>query len=118
MGFIFRISFQLSGTELIVSDFCPESVKVKIKFNPEKLNSCNYAVVFPEYQGSLDLSKGELETPELDVTGDFTFQCWMGMLNGYVKVVDDINKIDLEAIKQEVQANAPAANGGGGGCCN
>ncbi len=95
-----------------------KGIKAKIKFNPEKLTTCNYAVSFPEYQGSLDLSKGELETPELNVTQDFTFQCWMGMLNGYVKVVDDINNIDLEAIKQEVQANVPAAGSGGGSCCN
>ncbi|HEX3044166.1 MAG TPA: heavy metal transporter, partial [Bacillota bacterium] len=33
-------------------------LKTKIKFNPEKINSCNYVVTFPEYNGQLDLSKG------------------------------------------------------------
>lgn len=89
-------------------------VKTKIKFNPEKINSCNYAVIFPEYQGQLDLSKGQTETPEFTATQDFTFQCWMGMLHGYVKVVDDINNIDLKAIKKEIEAYRPV---GGGGCC-
>jgi plastocyanin domain-containing protein len=37
-------------------------VKAKIKFITEKLNSCNYVVVFPEYQGQLDLSHGQTET--------------------------------------------------------
>jgi hypothetical protein len=38
------------------------------------------------------------------------------MLHGYVKVVDDLNKIDLNAIKTEVQNYTPAG-GGTGGCC-
>ncbi|HYE83614.1 MAG TPA: sulfite exporter TauE/SafE family protein [Clostridia bacterium] len=90
-------------------------IKAKIKFNPEKLNSCNNVISFPDYGGQLDLSAGELETPTLDVTEDFTFQCWMGMLNGYVKVVDDINNIDMEAIRKDVEAYEPPA--GSGGCC-
>ncbi|MCL6591695.1 MAG: sulfite exporter TauE/SafE family protein [Firmicutes bacterium] len=85
-----------------------------IRFNAEKLNSCNYIVTFPEYRGQLDLSQGQLATPELPVIQDFTFQCWMGMLHGYVKVVDDINTIDLNAVRKEVEAYRPT---GGGGCC-
>ncbi|HEX3046637.1 MAG TPA: sulfite exporter TauE/SafE family protein, partial [Bacillota bacterium] len=89
--------------------------KAIIRFNPERLNSCNNVVAFPEFQGQLDLSQGQLATPELPVNQDFTFQCWMGMLHGYVKVVDDINKVDLNAIKKEIEAYRPV--GGGGGCC-
>lgn len=89
-------------------------IKTIIRFNPERLNGCNYVVQFPEYRGQLDLSKGQLATPELEVTRDFTFRCWMGMLNGYVKVVDDLNNIDLRKIKKEIEGYRPA---GGGGCC-
>ena len=92
-----------------------KGMKAKIKFVAEKLNSCNYAIIFPEYQGQLDLSQGQTETPPLQVTRDFTFQYGMGMLHGYIKAVDDINKVDLNAIRQEVDAYRPA--GGGGGCC-
>ena len=42
-----------------------KGIKTKIKFIPEKLNSCNYLVAFPEYQGQLDLSAKQLETPEI-----------------------------------------------------
>ncbi len=43
---------------------------------------------------------------------DFYFSCWMGMINGYVKVVDDIN---IDEIKKEVKEfELPA---GSGGCC-
>lgn len=55
-------------------------MKAVIKFKALRLSSCNGLVMFPEYNGGLDLSKGQLETPALEITRDFTFQCWMGML--------------------------------------
>jgi uncharacterized protein len=95
-----------------------KGVNTKIKFKDEKLNSCNNVVVFPELQGQLNLQEGQLETPLLTPVQDFTFQCWMGMLHGYVKVVDDITKVNLDEIKQEVQNYTPASgSSGGGGCC-
>jgi uncharacterized protein len=92
-----------------------KGVKGRIRFVADKLSSCNYAVTFPEYQGGLDLSKGQLETPYLTITEDFTFQCGMGMLHGYVKVVPDSSHFDLQAVKRQVAAYKPAA--GSGGCC-
>ncbi|MCX7922434.1 MAG: sulfite exporter TauE/SafE family protein [Clostridia bacterium] len=93
-----------------------KGVKAKIKFDTEKLNSCNNIVVFPEYRGQLNLDGGKTETPYITPEQDFTFQCWMGMLNGYVKVVDDINNINIEDIKNEVDNYVPVASGSGGGC--
>ncbi len=90
-----------------------KGVKVKFKFNVKNINQCNYVVQFPEYGGGLDFSKGEYETPELDVETDFGFSCGMGMINGYVKVVDDINNIDLEGIKQEAAQYIPIGTAGG-----
>jgi sulfite exporter TauE/SafE/plastocyanin domain-containing protein/copper chaperone CopZ len=91
-----------------------KGIKAVIRFRPEALTSCNNPVVFPEYNGALDLSKGQLETPPLPVSGDFGFQCWMGMLHGYVKVVDDLSKVDTGRLRAEIAAyRAPAA----GGCC-
>lgn len=91
-----------------------KGVKTVIRFHAEKLNSCNYIVTFPDYNGSLDLSQGQTETPELTPESDFTFECGMGMLHGYVKVVENINNIDLDEIKNEVSEYKPAS---GGGCC-
>lgn len=95
-----------------------KGVKAKIKFKTDELNSCNSVVVFPEYRGQLNLQSGQIETPYLTPQQDFTFQCGMGMLHGYVKVVDDINKVDLDNIKKEIQNYKPVSGiGGGGGCC-
>ncbi|HEX9062423.1 MAG TPA: cupredoxin domain-containing protein, partial [Clostridia bacterium] len=93
-----------------------KGVKAKIKFNAQKLNSCNNVVAFPELQGEIDL-QSQKETPWITPGKDFTFQCWMGMLHGYVKVVDDINKVNIDDIKNEVQNYRPASGSGRGGCC-
>lgn len=92
-----------------------KGIPAKIKFNTEQLNSCNNVVVFPEYQGQLDL-QSQKETPLITPEQDFTFQCWMGMLHGYVKVVDDINKVNLDDIKNEINNYTPPA-GSQQGCC-
>jgi copper ion binding protein len=98
-----------------------KGIPAKIKFNTSQLGSCNGTIVFPELNGQLDLNT-QKETPLITPQTDFTFQCGMGMLHGYVKVVDDLSKVDLNAIKKEVQNYKPASGGGGGGgggggCC-
>ena len=89
-------------------------VNVKVRFVAEQLNSCNSPVIFPEYQGGLDLQRGQTETPYLEVTQDFTFQCGMNMIRGYAKVVDSLASVDLDAVRSEVSAYRAAA---GGSCC-
>lgn len=91
-----------------------KGIQAKIKFNPLKLTSCNYVVVFPEYRGKLDLSVGQWETPLLNISTDFTFTCWMGMLNGYVRVVDDLRKVNVEEIKKEFKNYRSQSSGS---CC-
>lgn len=94
-----------------------KGVKAKIKFNPEQLSGCNSTVVFPEYQGQLNL-QSQTETPYITPDQDFTFQCGMGMLHGYVKVVDDVSKVNLDDVRKEIQNyTPPAGSTGGGGCC-
>ncbi len=80
-----------------------KGVQAKIRFNPKRLTSCNYLVLFPEYGGRLNLAAGQLETPLLTISGDFTFRCWMGMINGYAKVVEDLTKVDIEGIKKQIE---------------
>jgi sulfite exporter TauE/SafE/copper chaperone CopZ len=95
-------------------------VKGQVRFVAKNLSSCNSVVNFPEYQGGLNLGRGQLETPFLDISSDFTFECGMGMLHGYVRVVDDTDNVDLKAVKAQVAAYTPRAGAGGlsvPGCC-
>lgn len=91
-----------------------KGVPAKIKFKATQLTSCNSTVVFPELNGQINL-QSQTETPLFTPQSDLSFQCGMGMLQGYIKVVDDIHKIDLNAIRQEAQNKVSA--GGGMACC-
>lgn len=89
-----------------------KGVPVVVKFKTGQLNGCNSNVFFPEFNGGMDLAK-QTETPALPAEQDFTFQCGMNMLHGYVKVVDNINDFDTASVKKTIEDYKPA---GGGGC--
>ena len=91
-----------------------KSVPAQIKFDTGQLSSCNGTVVFPELGGQLDLSS-QKETPVFTPQSNISFHCGMGMLSGYVVVVDDLSKIDLNTIKKEAQSHV--STGGGMACC-
>lgn len=74
-----------------------KDIKTEWIINGESLNGCNSSLVFPAYETRLDLQQGE-NLIELVPTEDFFFSCWMGMLFGYVGVVDDIDDFDLDPI--------------------
>ena len=92
-------------------------IKTQISIDPKSLNYCNGFIDFGDY-GALSLSEGELNLPEFTADQDFTFTCVMGMLNGFVKVVDDVNNVDTAAILSEVTNDTNSISPGfGGGCC-
>ena len=93
-------------------------VKTQINIDPESLNYCNGYIEFGGY-GSLDLSAGELTLPEFTADQDFTFTCSMGMLQGYVIVVDDVNNVDKAEILNQVTGTSQSGSEApaGGGCC-
>lgn len=74
-----------------------KDIKTEWIINGESLNGCNSSLIFPAYETRLDLQQGE-NLIEFVPTEDFFFSCWMGMLFGYVGVVDDINDFDLDQI--------------------
>ena len=91
-----------------------KGVPAVINFSVKQLTSCDGTVVFPDLGGEIDLSS-EKATPQFTPESNFSFECGMGMLRGYAVVVDDINKIDLNAIKKE--AKNQVSSGGGMACC-
>lgn len=77
----------------------------------ETLDYCNNSLIFPEYGAKIDLQDGE-NIIEFLPKVDFIYNCWMGMLNGYIKVIDDIEDFDIEAIKTEIGEYVSPTGGG------
>ncbi len=82
-------------------------VRFNIQADAKDINGCNGTVVIPSYNQQISLKAGDniIEfTP--GETGTVPYSCWMGMVNGSIRVVDDLSKADLAV------ESAPAANSG------
>ncbi len=88
-----------------------------IKADEGELNGCNNPVTIPKYNVVKELIPGDnvIEfTPE--EAGNITYTCWMGMIYGNIKVVDNIEDVNIDEEKQEMENFVPPVRGGGG-CC-
>jgi len=90
-----------------------------IKVEEDDLNGCNNPFIIPKYNKQYTLTVGEnvIEfVPEEE--GNILYTCWMGMIRSYIRVVDNINNVDLNQIKNEVGNDTPFIGSGfvAGGC--
>ncbi|MDR1839803.1 MAG: sulfite exporter TauE/SafE family protein [Treponema sp.] len=69
--------------------------------NIDSIDPGNNSLIFPAYYTMLDMEQGDNIIDVLP-TDDFDFSTIDNVFYGYVKVVDDINSINIEAIKTEV----------------
>ncbi len=84
-------------------------VKLIVNADEQTLNSCNYQMLFNDFEVGYRLGIGQnlMEfTP--NESGDFIYSCYMGMIGANITVSDD-----LETPRAEYGANVSA----GGGCC-
>jgi plastocyanin len=69
--------------------------------NAKTIDELNSYLLFPYYNAQLTISEGE-NLVNLVPEEDFVFSDANNSFYGYVKVVDDLNDLDIEAIKEEV----------------
>jgi len=69
----------------------------------ESTNSGNSGIIFPAYYTGINTTQGENQL-RLVPDEDFEFYTIDGLFYGYVKVVDDIARMDIGAIKAEVNS--------------
>jgi plastocyanin domain-containing protein len=72
-----------------------------INFNNDSLDPGNSRLIFPAYYTRLDINRGD-NIIRLTPGETFDFSTGDNIFYGYVKVVDDLNNIDVRAIKTEV----------------
>lgn len=70
------------------------------------INDSNSILFFPKYNAQIYMREGDNEIL-LSPDGDFDFGTADNNFYGYVKVVDDISRIDIDAIKDEVSKYVP-----------
>ena len=81
--------------------YVQKNVPVKWVINGEQLTSCNNAIVVPSMDIEKKLESGENIINFTPGDKDINFSCWMGMIGGVIKVVDDVNAIDASSDEAE-----------------
>jgi hypothetical protein len=76
-------------------------------FRATRLTEENYRIIIRAYQARFEFGEGE-NTLSFDPTFDFTFDNWTNALHGYVKVVDDLDAVDVGEIRSQVGEFADA----------
>jgi plastocyanin domain-containing protein len=93
--------------------------------NNDSLDPGNRRLIFPAYYTQFDMKQGDNEINFIPA-GDFDFSTADNVFYGYVKVVDDLNNVNIEAIKAEISEHEPLiypeayfeqAYTGQGSCC-
>jgi plastocyanin domain-containing protein len=127
-----RGNFQAVEIRLTDDGFEPAIVVVQRRLpvrwniNVDSLDPGSESLIFPAYY-SVVQTKLSGTTIQIIPSFDFEFSTGDNVFYGYVKVVDDIGRADLDAIKTEVASHetliypdayfAAAASGGGCACC-
>ncbi len=89
--------------------FIQKGIPVKWIIDGVQISSCNGQIVVPSLNIQQNLKSGENIinfTPT--GTGDISFSCWMGMINGVIKVVDNLSSFDAS----KANVTAPVSSGG------
>ncbi len=91
--------------------YIQKDIPVKLVVDGKQITSCNNEIVLPSLNIKKKLTGGDNLIEFTPTATDIKFSCWMGMINGVIKVVPNLNAIDTSTT-----ANTPPSSSGG--CCN
>lgn len=74
--------------------YVQRGIPVKWIIDGKEMNTCNNAIIIPSINKELKINKGENVFEFMPDDKDMNFSCWMGMINGVIKVVDELEKVD------------------------
>ncbi len=92
--------------------YVQKGVPVKWVINGESLNYCNNSIVVNSLNIQQKLKSGENIIEFTPTDKDLNFSCWMGMIRGVIKVVDDLDSTDTS----KYDPSLPSASNGPS-CC-
>lgn len=91
--------------------YVQRGVPVRWVIDGQQINSCNNQIIVPSLNIAKNLRPGENTIEFTPTANDIRFSCWMGMISGLIRVVDDLDKVDI-ASPDTVPLPA-----GSGSCC-
>lgn len=92
--------------------YVQKGIPVRWIVDGKQINSCNNAIVARELNLEWPLKKGENVTEFTPGDKDINFSCWMGMIRGVIKVVDNLDSVDTSKADPSLPAQSR-----GPSCC-
>lgn len=74
--------------------YVKKGIPVKWIIDGKQITSCNNAIVVPSLNIKKQLDNGENIIEFTPNDKDINFSCWMGMINGVIRVVDNLDSVD------------------------
>lgn len=74
--------------------YVQKGIPVKWIIDGKEINTCNNAIIIPSLNKEYKINKGENILEFMPEDKDMYFSCWMGMINGVIKVVDVLDDVD------------------------
>jgi sulfite exporter TauE/SafE/plastocyanin domain-containing protein/copper chaperone CopZ len=94
--------------------FVQKGVPAKLIVQGDVITSCNNQIIIPTMNIKKKLSKGENIIEFTPGDKDINYSCWMGMISGLIKVVDNLDTVTQSEIT-DAQNSAPSSSGDS--CC-
>ncbi|WP_312700527.1 sulfite exporter TauE/SafE family protein [Sedimentibacter sp.] len=92
--------------------YVQKDIPVRWVINGELINTCNNAIIIPSIGKEIKINKGENILEFTPNDSDMRFSCWMGMINGIIKVVDELDTVDTSVPDPSIPAPST-----GPSCC-
>lgn len=93
--------------------YVQKGLPVKWVVDGKELSGCNNTIVIPDLNIQQKLQSGLNTIDFTPENKDLTFSCWMGMIRGTIKVVDNLENVSASSSKvSQDDAKTGATNGG------
>lgn len=93
--------------------YVQKNIPIKWIINGKQITSCNGEIVVPSENIEKKLKSGDNILEFVPKDKDINFSCWMGMITGVIKVVDDINTVDPAKVSSVTSPSTSSAS-----CCS
>lgn len=100
--------------------YVQKGVPVKWIIDGAQINSCNNQIIVPALNIKKKLAAGETVIEFTPQEQDLNFSCWMGMIKGLIRVVDDVNAVDISKENISIPKSSGCCGDGGANssCCS
>ncbi|KPU45492.1 copper-exporting P-type ATPase A [Oxobacter pfennigii] len=86
--------------------YVQKGIPVKWTVEGQQITSCNNAIIIPSLRIQKEIKKGENIIEFTPGDNDINYSCWMGMIRGVIRVVDDLEAVDIKNADSSIDSSS------------